>query len=97
MPLARDATNANPWASTPMNRSVMPDAVAIAPGIRHAVTRALDVQRQSLVWPVTASARGRTLRSERGDGVKNEAKGSKLAIDSEAKGSKLAIDSGEWS
>lgn len=43
-----------------MRRSVMPDAVANAPGIRHAVARAVVVQRRSLVWPVTSSARGRS-------------------------------------
>jgi hypothetical protein len=41
-----------------MRRSVMPDAVASLLGIRHAFTRAVVVQRQSLVWPGTSSARG---------------------------------------
>ena len=67
-PLSRAATNANP-RQLPMNRSVTPPAngggVRLAPMDRkrprrsRAVASALDVQRQSLVWPVTSSARWR--------------------------------------
>jgi len=59
-----------------MNRSVTPPAngggVRLAPMDRkrprrsRAVARALDVQRQSLVWPVTASARGGSFLADPG-------------------------------
>jgi len=59
-----------------MNRSVTPPAdgggVRLAPMDRkrprrsRAVAIALDVQRQSLVWPVTASARGRSFLADPG-------------------------------
>jgi hypothetical protein len=65
--LSRVATSANP-RQPPMNRSVTLPAdgggVRLAPvewkrPRRHrAVARALVVQRRSLVWPVTSSARG---------------------------------------
>jgi len=66
-PLSREATNANP-RQLPMPRTVTLPALwgessgfadeVKSPRRSRAVARALDVQRQSLVWPVTASARG---------------------------------------
>jgi len=64
-PLSREATNANP-GSTPMNRTVTLPAMGRIERLRRGIksprrhrasARAVDVQRQSLVWPVTSSAR----------------------------------------